>query len=182
MLNLSCHPDLMQHLRGYTSSHACRTGLQAKYAGKDPARRLALWRNLANLKMADNTTMDVHIRDFKGLTQRLSDIGISLSVDIQVMIILDSLPSSYLGYVQAITSRDTNIIFEALEAKLLFEESRLNLESGRPASLALALRTKSFQRPKFAAQSKPSWDQHEKSGSDKNKLHPRADLRPSPST
>ena len=82
MLNLSCHLDLMQHLRGYTSSHACWTGLQAKYASKDPARRLALWRNLANLKMADNTTMDAHICDFKGLTQRLSDIGISLSVDI----------------------------------------------------------------------------------------------------
>ena len=56
--------------------------------------------------------MDAHIWEFKGYIQRLSDIGLIIPSDIQVMIVLDSLHSAYLGYVQAITSRDIDITFE----------------------------------------------------------------------
>jgi hypothetical protein len=62
--------------------------------------------------MIESISMDAHIWEFKGYTQRLSDIGLIIPSDIQVMIVLDSLPSAYLGYVQAITSRDIDITFE----------------------------------------------------------------------
>jgi hypothetical protein len=52
-----------------------------------------------------------------------------VSNEIQVLVMLDSLPPSYLGYVQAITSKDNGITFELLESKLLAKKSRMQLDN-----------------------------------------------------
>jgi hypothetical protein len=79
--------------------------------------------------MGGTSTMDAHTCVLKGLTKELNNAGIPESNEIQILVMLDSLPSSYLGYVQAITSRDNRITFELLESKLLVEECRMQLDN-----------------------------------------------------
>jgi transposase InsO family protein len=153
-LNLSVHIDLVEELRQYTNCYDCWKGLRELYASNNPARRLALWRKLGSTKMLDAETLETHIRRLKALFRELANVDLSVPTEIKVMILLDSLPSSYLGYVQAISARDSSITFAQLETKLLAEESRMKLQPAhQPAEQVLMVKGKTnIQRYKPPAQ------------------------------
>jgi hypothetical protein len=93
--------------------------------------------------MLDTETLETHIRRLKALFWELANVDLSVPTEIKVMILLDSLPNSYLGYVQAISARDSSITFAQLETKLLVEESRMKLQlAHQPAEQVLMVKGK----------------------------------------
>ena len=69
--------------------------------------------------------MDGNITSMKGTCQEFQWVDMTIPNDMMVMVLLNSLPKNYRGYVQMITSRDETIDFEDLEPKLIHEEAKL---------------------------------------------------------
>jgi len=86
------------------------------------------------MEMKEGTSMEVHIKNMKELTDRLAAIKASIAEEDQVVTLLGSLPSSYSTLVTALETRD-NISLSYVQQSLVHEEQRLKGENKLDGSM-----------------------------------------------
>jgi len=86
------------------------------------------------MEMKEGTSMEVHIKNMKELTDRLVAIKAPIAEEDQVMTLLGSLPSRYSTLVTALEARD-NINLSYVQQSLVCEEQRLKEENKPDGSM-----------------------------------------------
>ena len=84
--------------------------------------------------MAEGTSMEVHIKTKKELTDRLTAINTPIAEEDQVVTLLGSLPPSYSTLVTALEARDA-ITLSYVQQSLICEEQRLKESNSQHTGL-----------------------------------------------
>ena len=86
--------------------------------------KLIFKRQHFRMEMAEGTSIEVHIKTMKELTDRLAAINALIAEEDQVVTLLGSLPSSYSTPVTALKARDA-VTLSYVQQSLIREEQRL---------------------------------------------------------
>ena len=75
--------------------------------------------------MKEGTSIDIHLKDMKEITDKLASIGSPISEEDQVVTLLGSLPPSYSTLVTALEARVDDIRLDFVQQALIHEEQKL---------------------------------------------------------
>lgn len=121
---LSVKTSQLMHVKQCTTSESAWKKLEEVHRPTGPSRKVTVFKQLVNLKMADQSTMNDHLNSFFGLSDQLSEIDIKLPDELLSIILLSSLPPSYENFVVAIESHDQLPKPNVLKNKLMEEHNR----------------------------------------------------------
>ena len=93
ILNLGDH--VLQKLEDYTTAATIWSSLERLYNSKTLPNRIHLQHKLYTFKMIESKSIDEDIYDFLKLVSGLSSVNISVSEEVQAILLLSSLPSQY---------------------------------------------------------------------------------------
>lgn len=93
ILNLGDH--VLQKLEDYTTGATIWSSLERLYNSKTLPNRIHLQHKLYTFKMIESKSIDEDIDDFLKLVSGLSSVNISVSEEVQAILLLSSLPSQY---------------------------------------------------------------------------------------
>jgi hypothetical protein len=74
--------------------------------------------------MKENSSMEAHLKEMKGLTEKLAAIESPISEEDQVVTLLGSLPDSYQNIVTALEARTDDLTLSYVQQTLLYEEKK----------------------------------------------------------
>ena len=103
--------------------------LEDAYKAKSNARRLALKRELANLKMASNEELTKYVARGRAIMNQLLAAGHEIEEEELVASLLAGLPKAYYSMVDVLRGGESELTLEAAIPKLQLVEQRL-VESG----------------------------------------------------
>ncbi|GKC58160.1 retrovirus-related pol polyprotein from transposon TNT 1-94, partial [Tanacetum coccineum] len=95
--------------------------LSNMYEKPSVANKVFLIRQLVNLKMKEGGSVTDHVNEFNSIISRLVSVDIKFEDEVQVLLLLSSLPDSWSGTVIAVSSSTGS-------AKLTFEEEEVQTE------------------------------------------------------
>ena len=84
--------------------------------------------------MKEGTSMEMHLKRMKEITDKLAGIGAPFSEEDQVVTLLGSLPPSYCTLVTALEARVDDITLGFVQQALIHEEQKLSGQFGHPSS------------------------------------------------
>ena len=120
------------------------------------ANKLFLKKQHFRKEMKEGTPVEVHLKEMKGITEKLASIGAPISEEDQVVTLLGSLPSNYSTLVTALEAHVDDVKLDFVQQALLHEEQKQkehvgdNLPTGQQDSALVgagALRNKSRKPP-----------------------------------
>lgn len=85
--------------------------------------------------MSTNQSMDDFFHNFKDLVDQLNNIELILPEELFVVLILNSLPRTFRGYVQSIMNMESLPSIRQIESKLSAEEMCMKLENGNTSNI-----------------------------------------------
>ena len=91
------------------------------------ANKLMLKKQYFRTEMKEGTSVEVHMKHMKELTDKLAAIGAPISEEDKVVTLLGSLPKSYSALVTALEARE-NVSLSYVQQFLIHEEQKLNGE------------------------------------------------------
>ena len=90
------------------------------------ANKLFLKKRYFRAEMKEGTSVEVHLKEMKEITDRLASIGAPISEEDQVVTLLGSLPQSYATLVTALEARaDDNLKLAQVQQALINEEMKI---------------------------------------------------------
>ena len=90
------------------------------------ANKLFLKKQYFRTEMKEGTSMEVHLKHMKEITDRLAAIGAPISEEDQVVTMLGSLPPSYSTLVTALEARVDDVKLNFVQQALIHEEQKRN--------------------------------------------------------
>lgn len=121
--------------------------LEAIYEAKSMINKLAVKRELGNLRYVEGESIQKHIDTMRKLMRRLASLGAPIEEKEQIYTILCSLPSSYDTLIQVLESKEE---VDEVVAQLLQEELRrtkLSAGAHKNEEAALVSREEGWRRP-----------------------------------
>ena len=85
--------------------------------------------------MSEGNTVDMHLKEMKELTDKLSSIGAPISEEDQVVTLLGSLPPSFSTVVTALEARVDDLTMDFVQQQLIHHKQKLNGHESRPVAL-----------------------------------------------
>lgn len=98
--------------------------LQKVYKGKDPARKVHLFKQFVRFKFQHGEKYAPQINQFYSLVDDLKDVEVKIPEELLSIFLLCSLPPELENFVVAIESRDVLPTLDVLKNKILEEEQR----------------------------------------------------------
>ena len=98
--------------------------LRSHFERETLANKLFLKKKYFRKEMKEGTSMEVHLKEMKELTDKLASIGAAISEEDQVVTLLGSLPSSYSTIVTALEARVDDISLNFVQQALVHEEQK----------------------------------------------------------
>lgn len=132
-ITLSVKTSQILHIKRCKTAAEAWKKLEEVHQPTGPARKVTVFKQLLNLKMAEGSSMVNHLNGFYDLFEKLCEIDIKIQDELFVIILLSSLPKSYENFVVAIESRDELPKSNTIKTKLLEESSRRENESVQAA-------------------------------------------------
>lgn len=123
-ITLSVKTSQLLHVKHCTTSAAAWKKLEEIHRPAGPARKVLVFKQLSNLKMAEGGSITSHLNIFFVLVEKLNEIDIKVPDELVTIILLSSLPKSYENFVVAIESRDELPKAHSLKSKLIEESTR----------------------------------------------------------
>ena len=90
------------------------------------ANKLFLKKRYFWMETREGTSIEMHLKHMKELTDRLAAIGAPIAEEDQVVTLLGSLPKSYSTLVTALEARGDNISLNYVQQALVHEEQKMN--------------------------------------------------------
>lgn len=139
---LHVKPSQLLHIKSCEKAKEAWDKLMAVYQSKAPARKVSLFKQLINLKMADSSPIQTHLNSFFEVTGKLEEAGIKLPKELISIILLSSLPKEYENFVVAMESRDDLPEVDILKNKLIEDGLRRSSNVEKPDETAFAMKPK----------------------------------------
>lgn len=94
------------------------------YEKPSASNKVFLIRQLVNTKMHEGASVADHVNEFNSLLSRLVSVDIKFDDEVQALLLLSSLPDSWLGTVTAVasTSETTKFTFKGISDLILSED------------------------------------------------------------
>ena len=121
---LSVKPTQLNHIKNCKNSAEAWNKLESIYKPKGPARKVTLYKSLLNLRLSEDGNIPKFIDAFTDIVEKLAEIGIEISDEMLVIILLSGLPTHFESFVIAMETRDKLPEFSALKIKLQEEYER----------------------------------------------------------
>ncbi|KAG7197002.1 hypothetical protein KM043_017538 [Ampulex compressa] len=93
------------------------------FESKGPAKKASLWKRLMTHRLKVSGNIRTHIDEFFNIVNKLSELNIEISNELQSIMLLHSLPESFDNFRYAIESRYNLPDPEALKVKILDEDT-----------------------------------------------------------
>ena len=84
--------------------------------------------------MKEGTSVEMHLKHMKEITDKLAAIGAPISEEDQVVMLLGSLPPSYSTLVTALEARVDDVTLNFVQQALIHEEQKQNGQFGHSSS------------------------------------------------
>jgi len=97
--------------------------LKSIFESEGPAKKVSLWRRLISHKLSENGDVQRHVDEFFDVVDKLAELTIQVSGELQSIILLHSLPGSFDNFRCAVESRDVLPTPEQLKVKILDESA-----------------------------------------------------------
>ena len=98
------------------------------------ANKLFLKKQYFRKEMREGNSIDMHLKEMKELTDKLSSIGAPISEEDQVVTLLGSLPSSFSNVVTALEARVDDLTLDFVQQQLIHHERKLKAQDLKPES------------------------------------------------
>ena len=82
--------------------------------------------------MSEDSLVEMHLKEMKELTDKLSSIGAPISEEHQVVILLGSLPSSFSSIVTALEARVDDLTLDFVQQQLIHHERKIMDQQVKP--------------------------------------------------
>ena len=92
------------------------------------ANKLFLKKRYFQKEMSEGNSIEVHLKEMKELTDKLSSIGAPISEEDQVVTLLGSLPSSFSTVVTALEARVGDLTMDFVQQQLIHHERKLKAQ------------------------------------------------------
>lgn len=122
-LRLSVKECQAKYLRDVTSAHEAWNKLEKVHRKTGPAYELKLYRQLGQ-KCNSTSELKEHMERFFTTADNMASVGSSISENVLVYMLLDSLPTSFVNFEVAITTRETLPDLSELRVKIEEELDR----------------------------------------------------------
>ena len=110
--------------------------------------KLILKKQYFRMEMAEQTSVEQHLKQMKELTERLAAINSPVIEEDQVVTLLGSLPSSYQNMVTSLETRGDDLKLGYVQQALLYEEKKRPGTSNGQGDSALAVRRNEKRNPR----------------------------------
>ncbi|KAH9150471.1 hypothetical protein AeRB84_006689, partial [Aphanomyces euteiches] len=117
--------DIMINIQDQDSSNAIWTTLIKLYNNVKWGTSGLLFIQLAELKMAENGSLDDHLKKFKELNERLTEMGEPLSDKQKTALLLRSMPPSWHNFANIFWSTTNGPTFVEMESNILANQARI---------------------------------------------------------
>lgn len=141
----------LNHIKNCKSSEEAWNTLQEVFRPSGPIKKVYLYKQLLNTRMADDGNMSEHINNFSSIVDKLGEAGIELNEELVTIILLSSLPTQYEQFVVAMETRDNLPSLQGLKVKLLEESERKLQKDGekiQQTAFAAKAKTQNTERNK----------------------------------
>lgn len=125
---LSITPMQIGHVKNCVTSKEAWNILRDIHRPKGPVRKVTLFKQLLNMRMADGDCMQRYVCSFTSVVEKLTETGVALQDELFVIMLLASLPKSYEPLVVALESRDELPSLTSLKVKLIEEGERKKVD------------------------------------------------------
>ena len=109
-----------------TTAKEAWTALSNHFECKTLGNKLIIKKQYFRSQMNENTSMEEHLKEMKGLAEKLAAIESPISEEDQVVTLLGSLPESYQNVVTALEARTDDLSLSYVQQTLLYEEKKRN--------------------------------------------------------
>ena len=99
------------------------------------ANKLFLKKQYFRKEMSEGNSIDMHLKEMKELTDKLSSIGAPISEEDQVVTLLGSLPPSFSAVVTALEARVDDLTMDFVQQQLIHHERKLKAQELKPEAL-----------------------------------------------
>ena len=107
--------------------------LKRHFERESLANKLFLKKQYFQKVMSEGNSIDMHLKEMKELTDKLSSIGASISEEDQVVTLLGSLPpSSFSSLVTALEARVDDLTLDFVQQQLIHHERKLKAQESKP--------------------------------------------------
>lgn len=133
----------LKQIRNCSTAREIWLKLEAIFESKGPAKKASLWKRLMNLRLGESDDIQRHVDEFFDTVDKLSELSVQVSTELQSIMLLHSLPDSFENFRCAIESRDELPSPEHLKIKILDESSTRKQRSQADDQAMFARRGKS---------------------------------------
>ncbi|XP_073816655.1 ecdysteroid phosphate phosphatase isoform X1 [Musca autumnalis] len=123
-ITLSIKPSELIHIKKCKSAKDAWNTLSNIYVGKNPARKVTLFKRLVRFRIQDGISFAQQLNEFCNLVDSLREIDIKIPEDFVSIVLLCSLPEEYESFRIAMESRDVLPPIDTLKVKILEESHR----------------------------------------------------------
>lgn len=120
--------------------------LESIFESKGPAKKASLWKRLINHRLNEGGNVQQHVDGFFDIIDKLSELSVQVSNELQSIMLLHSLPDSFENFRCAIKSRDTLPLPEHLKVKILDESATRRQRSQTDDQAIFARKRKQSKR------------------------------------
>ena len=99
------------------------------------ANKLFLKKQYFRKEMSEGNSIDMHLKEMKELTDKLSSIGAPISEEDQIVTLLGSLPPSFSTVVTALEARVDDLKMDFVQQQLIHNERKLKAQESKPEAL-----------------------------------------------
>ena len=99
------------------------------------ANKLFLKKQYFRKEMSEGNSIDMHLKEMKELTDKLSSIGAPISEEDQVVTLLGSLPSSFSILVTALEARVDDLTMDFVQQQLIHHERKLKAQEAKSEAI-----------------------------------------------
>ena len=129
IINSNAKNNALKLLRRYEDPYECWTGLKTRYESDSGPRRVSLIEKFFSLRKTESVSMDAHLTEVKEIANLLEEVEVVIPEDIIVYYTLKNLPKEYEIFKRMQIAGQSLPSYEQLEAKLISEETAINMEN-----------------------------------------------------
>lgn len=113
----------LKQIRNCTTAREIWLKLESIFESKGPAKKASLWKRLMSHRLGEGGDVPRHVDKFFDIVDKLSELTVQVSTELQSIMLLHSLPDSFENFRCAIESRDALAPPEHLKVKILDESA-----------------------------------------------------------
>ena len=135
VIAMSVSTSQLYLITSYEEPKEAWDALKKHFERETLANKLFLKKQYFRKEMSEGNSIDMHLKEMKELTDKLSSIGAPISEEDQIVTLLGSLPPSFSTVVTALEARVDDLKMDFVQQQLIHNERKLKAQESKPEAL-----------------------------------------------